>query len=120
ATHLMADRRRLVRAERTVQREQARHRAPLHELHPETDAAVPHVGAVHRYDVRMTNTRERLRFMQDAYGRDVDRGSRLEQLQRHLAIEPSIARAVDFAERPLPDPLEQLQMTPRRRGRVRR
>ena len=73
--------------------------SPSIEIHPEPDAAIVHVGAVHVDDVRMSDARETPRFMQDAGGEVALRDFGLQQLERDRVIEPHVVSVEDLAER---------------------
>ena len=88
-------------------------RAAPDELHPETDACADLLGAVDRDDVRMTDAGEQSAFVDDGRGGTVADGwIRVDQLERHLAIEPRVPRPVHLAEDAAADSLERAQVSP--------
>ncbi len=88
-------------------------RAAPDEFHPETDAWADLLGAVDRDDVRMTHAGEEPALLDDRRrGTVADGGIRVDQLERHLAIEPGVPRPVDLAEGAAADALERAQMSP--------
>ncbi len=96
-TDLPADMRRFTVTEPPA-RQQLAQRLSLDEIHPESDAAIVHVGAVHVDDVRVPDAREAPRFMQDARGVSL-RDFGFQQFEGDGMIEPYIVGMEDFAER---------------------
>ena len=87
--------------------EPALERPAADELHREEDLVVDHADVVDGDDVRVREPRHRLRLAQQARARRVLHAlPRLEQLERDLAIELRIVRAVDHAHPAGADALE--------------
>ena len=95
------------RPERSVGREQLLERAAAQELHPEPDAVLMDSRSVDQDDIRVSDPREGLRFTHHTGRRQLARGRWLQQLQCHFPVQPWVARAVDFAEAPFADLLDQ-------------
>ena len=112
AAQLLSDHRRFGRTERALRRQHLLQRAPLQQLHPQSHALVVHVRAVDEDDVRMADAGKALRLAEEARRRARPRDRRLEQLQRHVAIQPRVVRAIDRAEGALADFFADDQMAP--------
>ncbi len=112
AAQLLADERRLARAERALGPQELLQRAAADVLHPEPDAPVALLGAEHRHHVAMADARQDPPLVQDLAGQLRGGTSRPQQLERHVAVEPRVLRAVDEPERALADLLEQRQVAP--------
>ena len=88
-------------------------RAAPDEFHPEADACADLLGAVDRDDVRMTDAGEQSAFVDDGRRERIAHGGiRIDQLERHLAIEARVPGAVDLAEDATADSLERAQVSP--------
>ena len=71
------------------------------------------LGAVDGDDVRMADAGEQASFFDDGVPTRRLRRFGRQQLQRDVAIEPRVPRAVDVAERAAADALEHAEVTPR-------
>ena len=99
--------------QRTLGREQVRERLALHEVAPEPDPPFVAVHAVDRHDVGMSHSRDRSRFAKQRAGFVVSiETAGQEQLQRDVALERRVERAVDLAERASPHALQPLERPP--------
>src|SRR4029453_19592225 len=84
-----------------------------HELHAEADPPFVDLDAVHGDDVGMPDARQQAPFAGDARRlRIVMEIVEAEQLERHLAFEMTIPRAIDLAERAAAEPLDPRQLRP--------
>ena len=72
-------------------------RLAAHQFHPEADAIVVMLGAVHLDDVRVPDSREAPRLLEDPSVRLGMIPFVVEQLQRHFTLERCVPRAVDLA-----------------------
>ena len=111
-TEILTDERGLARAPRAIGREQRLERAPANELHAQPGAPVPLLGVVHDDDVRVLDAGERASLVQHAVDQAVAPAVDVQELDRHLALQLRIARAIDVAERALADKLEELETSP--------
>jgi hypothetical protein len=88
-------------------------RLAVHEIHPQAGAAIPHVGAMDRDNVRMAHLRERTSLAEQLI-EGSGRRAAAEQLQRHIDIELRIVRDVNLAVRAARDAPAHLQVAPGR------
>ena len=72
-------------------------RLAAHQFHPEADAVVVMLGAVHLHDVRVPDPREAPRLLENPSVRLGMIPFVVEQLQRHFTLERCVPRAVDLA-----------------------
>ena len=94
---IQPDERRFTRAERPAGLHDLFERLAAHELHPEADAVVVLLGAVHLHDVRMTDPRQAARLFENpAVGLRVI-AVVVQQLQRDFAVQSRVPRPVDLA-----------------------
>jgi hypothetical protein len=121
ATEFRANARRLSRAHRTLLLDDLIQRAPADKFHPDADRTIPRLGPINGDHIGVTHSRQQSSFVDDARRiadrcqRIVECFARAQQLERHLALEVGIPGAIDVAERPGSNTLQQLQMTPARR-----
>jgi hypothetical protein len=107
------DERRFAGAERTVLVETLLERGAANQLHPETDAVIVHIHAVHCDHVGVPYSRQQPalrgnpRCLQILHG-IVDS----QELQRHFPLEMVVPDAVDVAERSAAEALEQCEVPP--------
>ena len=116
AAEVGADGRGLARAPALALRDQLLERAAAHQLHPQADPAVDHLGAVERDDTGW-RTRASARpssMIERARARRPRSASAAQQLERDLAVEPRVPGAVDLAERAAADALEHGEVAPTR------
>ena len=112
-TELRADVHDFRGAERVPLLHQLLQRAPLDELHPQSDAAVDPIGAEDGDDIGVVDTREQAPFFDDGRYVGVTGGrADTEELERHFAIDPRVPGAIDFSERAAADALEHAQVAP--------
>ena len=108
-----ADEGRLAGAHRAVGVEPLLERLAFEELHPETDAALVRVGSVDVDDVGVAQPGEPASLGDHRlFERRVFGTIRVQQLQRHLARELRIPRAIDGAVSAAADQLAQMQRAP--------
>src|ERR1041385_5468479 len=117
ATEVLSDDHGLRGAANAFALDDLRQRRAVDEIHPESESAAMFVGTVNGDDIRMSDARERSRFMQKPFAIDE---RRLQQLERDAVFEPGVARMVDLAKRAFTKLLQQLEVTPLRQGPVRR
>ena len=99
AADVDAGRQRLRCAEHAALGDELPERPPFEQLHPQADGSLGRIGAVNRDDVRVAHAREPARFGEDVGGRGAIGGQILaDDLQRDLARQLRIPRAVDDAE----------------------
>ena len=72
-------------------------RLAAHQFHPEADAVVVMLGAVHLHDVRVPDPRKAPRLLENPSVRLGMIPFVVEQLQRHFTLERCVPRAVDLA-----------------------
>ena len=109
---LLANERRLARAERSLRPEQLFERAAPDILHPQADAAVPLFGAVDGDHVAVAHPREDASLMEHLRGQ-LGRGpAGTEQLQGDVAGEPGVLGPVDVTEGAVANLLEQREVAP--------
>jgi hypothetical protein len=118
AAQVEADERRFPRADRPALHELLLEGAAGEKFHGDPDDAVVDIRPIDGDDVLMADPRHQPAFGDDAVPGNVAAGAAGDQFEGDLAIEPDVACAVDDAEAPLADLLEQLEAAPRawRRG----
>ena len=93
--------------------EQLFERASLDELHPQADLVSDPLGTVDGDDVRMANLRQQAAFFDDrARARLAGNRVRRQEFERDVAVEPSVASAVDLSESAATNRRDQFQMSP--------
>ena len=86
---------------------------PCDEIAPEPDAPFVAVDAVDRHDVGVTHAGDRPRFAEQRAGFVVSiETARQEELQRDVALERRVERAIDLAERAAADALQPFERSP--------
>ncbi len=112
-----ADDDRLVGAVRAAGVDLGGQRPAAHELHPQADAAVVLVGAVHDDDVGMLDAGEEAAFVEHPRGRIVAAEARRQQLHGDVAAE-RIDGPIDLRERAAADRFLEAQRAPGRAAQV--
>jgi hypothetical protein len=113
AAEILAEEGRLAPAEGALSLEQLFERVAADELHPQADAAVVRVDAVHRHHVAVPDAREQPAFVQDLGGEQIGgAAARPEELHRDVTAERSVEGAEDFAVDAGPNALLQQEGAP--------
>lgn len=107
-----ADRCRLFDWQRATVADDGLERAAFDELRPDADLTAGDFRAVHGQHVGMAHAREQARFLNHSSGRLRLRRRRMQDLQRHLSLEPSIPRPIHTAEPAFADYVEERQVSP--------
>src|SRR5439155_17846934 len=107
----------LNRAERSLRAQHALERLTLHEVHAQADAPLVRLDVEDADDVDVPNPGERATFTHQALGHTRVGDVRVKNLDRDLALEFGIPRAVDVAEASFANLLHQLVPPPRGHGR---
>ncbi len=94
---IQADERRFPRPERAASLEDLLERLAAHQFHPEADAVVVMLGAVHLHDVRVPDPRKAPRLLENPSVRLGMIPFVVEQLQRYFTLERCVPGAVDLA-----------------------
>ena len=115
---IQPDERGFAPAERPARLNDLLERLAAHELHPQADAVVVLLGAVHLNHVRMANARQPARLFEQPRVRLCVIAVVVQQLQRDFAVERCIPGTIDLARRTLADAIEQRQPAPVRTGRA--
>ena len=119
STELVPDEPRLAGAERAVADEHLLERQAANEFHPETDSTVVFTGAVHRDDIRVPHTSQRLALRATVWMRAARRPTKSgpQELDGDGPIELRVVGAIDRAERAWPT--SSIRMSPPHRPRSR-
>ena len=113
AADLDADERRFARAGRALPGDELRQREAVDEVAPEPEAPVVLVDAVDRHDVRVPHPRDGTRLTKQRADFLVPcEPAGQEELQRDVALQRGVERAIDFAERAAPDALQVFERSP--------
>src|SRR5262249_36154654 len=112
-----ADQRGLMRAEGPIFRDQHRQRAALDVLHRQADFATDALRAVDGDDVWVPDAGHQLTLAQHRVLGDAVQAVHVDDLQRDIALQRGVPRAMHDAEAAATDLLEQHEAAPRRPGR---
>ena len=85
---------------------------PADVLHPQPDPAVLLLDAEDRDDIAMADPRQDAPLVQDLLGELGRLPPLAQELQGDVAVQACVAGPVDVAERPLPDLLDEFEMSP--------
>ncbi len=117
---IQADERGFAGAERPAGSHDLLERLAPHQLHPQADALVVLLRAVHLHHVRVTHPRQPPGLLEDATCAPRVIALVVQQLERDVTVEIGIQGTVDVAGRAVPDPIEEQQPAPVRPGRAAR
>ena len=116
--HVLADRDRFTRVERTAGPQHVLERLARNELHAQADAVFVRLDAKHAHDVGVPNLRQRAPFAQQPFLQAAVGDVPVQDLDRDFPFQLRIQRAVDAPETALADLLAQTIPPPRFRAVV--